>query len=203
MTRSRRAEGLLLPNPKVSNNHRLIANPKADQFNAPRAKRKLDASARDFDPVVAKRPRFTTGIAVEIPSRPSSFHSRFPKQSPAVVADVTPPEAPPTKPAVARPNATSRAAATATPPARAAATTASAQQLQKQQQQQPQPTKHQEKVANGLKHELNRLQPNVADTKDQGRKLRSQEASRFRSELSSYFPDYDEVIGNDPKEQRK
>ncbi|KAK2072921.1 hypothetical protein P8C59_007245 [Phyllachora maydis] len=35
--------------------------------------------------------------------------------------------------------------------------------------------------------------------KDQGRKLRSQEATRFKSELSAYFPEYDEVIGNDPK----
>ncbi|KAJ8104876.1 hypothetical protein ONZ43_g7649 [Nemania bipapillata] len=34
-----------------------------------------------------------------------------------------------------------------------------------------------------------------------GRKLRSQEATRFKSELAAYFPEYDEVIGNDPKEQ--
>ena len=26
---------------------------------------------------------------------------------------------------------------------------------------------------------------------------------RFKSELSAYFPDYDEVIGNDPKEERE
>ncbi|KAF6831243.1 hypothetical protein CMUS01_07435 [Colletotrichum musicola] len=63
-------------------------------------------------------------------------------------------------------------------------------------------TKHQEKVSNGIKHELDRLQPREADThtKEGGRKLRSQEASRFKSELSAYFPEYDEVIGNDPKE---
>jgi hypothetical protein len=64
-------------------------------------------------------------------------------------------------------------------------------------------TKHQEKVINGIRHELHRLQPTDADIKEQGRKLRSQEATRFRSELSAYFPDYDEVIGNDPKEQRE
>ncbi|KAJ8120692.1 hypothetical protein O1611_g10302 [Lasiodiplodia mahajangana] len=29
------------------------------------------------------------------------------------------------------------------------------------------------------------------------------EATRFKSELAAYFPEYDEVIGNDPKEQRK
>ncbi|KAI8208758.1 hypothetical protein K4K52_001099 [Colletotrichum sp. SAR 10_76] len=67
----------------------------------------------------------------------------------------------------------------------------------------PQLTKHQEKVINGIKHELDRLQPREADThtKEGGRKLRSQEATRFKSELSAYFPEYDEVIGNDPKEQ--
>jgi hypothetical protein len=64
-------------------------------------------------------------------------------------------------------------------------------------------TKHQAKVINGIKHELDRLQPRQDDTKEQGRKLRSQEATRFKSELSAYFPDYDEVIGNDPKEERE
>lgn len=57
----------------------------------------------------------------------------------------------------------------------------------------------------GLKHELDRLKPAQIDTntREQGRKLRSQEATRFKSDLSAYFPDYDEVIGNDPKEQRE
>ncbi|PNP58466.1 hypothetical protein THARTR1_01482 [Trichoderma harzianum] len=55
------------------------------------------------------------------------------------------------------------------------------------------------KVINGIRHELDRLQPRHDDTKEQGRKLRSQEATRFKSDLSAYFPDYDEVIGNDPK----
>ncbi|CAD6501398.1 BgTH12-01650 [Blumeria graminis f. sp. triticale] len=32
------------------------------------------------------------------------------------------------------------------------------------------------------------------------RKLRSQESSRFKSQLSTYFPEYDEVVGNKPKE---
>ncbi|KAI0431539.1 hypothetical protein F5Y09DRAFT_186637 [Xylaria sp. FL1042] len=67
-------------------------------------------------------------------------------------------------------------------------------------------TRHQEKVINGIRHELDRLQPSTADTSSAttgppGRKLRSQEATRFKSELSAYFPEYDEVIGNDPKEQ--
>ncbi|KAL1878603.1 hypothetical protein VTK73DRAFT_7684 [Phialemonium thermophilum] len=58
--------------------------------------------------------------------------------------------------------------------------------------------------APALKHELKCLDPRQR-TKEvlqqNGRKLRSQEATRFKSELSAYFPDYDEVIGNDPKEQ--
>ncbi|PKS09900.1 hypothetical protein jhhlp_004523 [Lomentospora prolificans] len=62
------------------------------------------------------------------------------------------------------------------------------------------PTKHQEKVRNGIQHELDKLQPAPSDTKPEGRKLRSQETIRFKSELSTYFPEYDEVIGNDPKQ---
>ena len=87
------------------------------------------------------------------------------------------------------------------------------QQQQQGQQQRPQGrTKHQTKVANGLKAELSRLQPNPADTvaavggvpeQGTGRKLRSQESTRLKSELSNYFPEYDEIIGNDPKEERK
>lgn len=67
-------------------------------------------------------------------------------------------------------------------------------------------TKHQAKVINGIKHELALLQPQQDDvnaSKEGGRKLRSQEASRYKSELSAYFPEYDEVIGNEEKEERK
>lgn len=67
-------------------------------------------------------------------------------------------------------------------------------------------TKHREKVVNGIRHELDRLQPSSADmasgSNNQGRKLRSQEGVRYKSELSAYFPEYDEVIGNVPKEER-
>ncbi|GAB1310891.1 Something about silencing, SAS, complex subunit 4-domain-containing protein [Madurella fahalii] len=201
VTRSRRAEGLHLSHSKIPNghHHRLIANTTAkptqnnQQFpvNPPRAKRPLEAPGRDCDPIVPKRARFTTGIAVEIPARPS-FHARFTSREPA---DARSPQAPPPKPTIAgRPKSPSHSRAT--PPAANAAANATLPSAQ----QQPALTRHQEKVANGLKHELDRLQPSAADTKDQGRKLRSQEATRFKSELSAYFPDYDEVIGNDPKE---
>lgn len=70
------------------------------------------------------------------------------------------------------------------------------------------PTKHHNKVANGIKHELHRLQDKLlqadeASLKDGRRKLRSQEGTKFKSELSAYFPEYDEIIGNVPKEERK
>lgn len=63
---------------------------------------------------------------------------------------------------------------------------------------------HHEKVVNGIKHELDRLEPAAADLKkvDEKRSLRSAEGSRFKSELSLYFPEYDEMIGNEPKEER-
>jgi len=64
------------------------------------------------------------------------------------------------------------------------------------------PTKYAEKVANGFKHELDRLQPSKTISKDEKRTLRSQEGTRFKSELSAYFPDYDVVIGNEPEETR-
>lgn len=38
---------------------------------------------------------------------------------------------------------------------------------------------------------------------DERRKLRSQESTRFKSDLALYFAEYDEVIGNDPKEDRR
>ena len=71
-------------------------------------------------------------------------------------------------------------------------------------------SKSKEKPVHGIKHELKSLQLTTADAvdtppvpRDGGRKLRSQEATRFKSELSAYFPEYDEVIGNEPKEERK
>lgn len=63
-------------------------------------------------------------------------------------------------------------------------------------------TKTQSKTAASLKNELSQLQAVPESAKPRGRQLRSQEATRFKSELSAYFPEYDEVIGNDPKEHR-
>ncbi|KAL8311884.1 hypothetical protein RB597_002473 [Gaeumannomyces tritici] len=90
-------------------------------------------------------------------------------------------------------------------------------QLQQQQEQQqhplPQPpskaaprskpaagSKAPPKPRNPAKRELGSLRVDKSTPKAaEGRKLRSQEATRFKSDLAAYFPDYDEVIGNDPK----
>ncbi|KAB8305041.1 hypothetical protein EYC80_004346 [Monilinia laxa] len=79
------------------------------------------------------------------------------------------------------------------------------QQQQQQQQQQQKPKRHHHKVANGLQHELEGLHDRLqvkSDLKDERRKLRSQEGTKFKSELSAYFPEYDEIIGNVPKEEQ-
>ncbi|KAK4235524.1 something about silencing, SAS, complex subunit 4-domain-containing protein [Achaetomium macrosporum] len=192
VTRSRRADSSHISNSSIVNTRRLLANAKEQAFHTISSPpRKRPAPQRDFDNIVAKKARFTTGIAVEIPARPS-FHARLSREP--TDAKPAPPAITP-KPAVAAPNPpTTRHAAplaNGDEPPKSTATSA---------RQRPTRTEHQEKVANGLKHELSRLQPNAEDSTHQGRKLRSQEATRFKSELSAYFPEYDEVIGNDPKE---
>lgn len=70
--------------------------------------------------------------------------------------------------------------------------------------QPPAASKHHEKIVNGVKDDTDSSsEPYGRAGREGGRKLRSQEATRFKSELSAYFPDYDEVIGNDPKEECK
>lgn len=151
-------------------------------------KRQLDSSDAEyvFKP---KKPRLM-GISVEIPARPSVALARN-----TAGIDTKPPHPPSqSRPTVAdskRP--TSRSApfasgALSTVAQRTTATTKPAR-----------PPKHLGRTAAALKNELNSLQPAQDIAKDQGRKLRSQEATRFKSELSAYFPEYDEVIGNDPK----
>ncbi|KAL2133793.1 hypothetical protein VTI74DRAFT_1650 [Chaetomium olivicolor] len=194
ISRSRRADDSHLAKSRIADPIRLLSA-KRDQHTSPRAKRHLEPSGRDYDQPVAKRPRYTTEIAVEIPDRLSSFHHRLPKQS----ADVRPAPAP-APAAKSKPIGTAAGPNNAPTSHRAPPPNCAEPVPASTKQPKPARTKHQEKVANGLKHELSRLQPNLADTKDQGRKLRSQEATRFKSELSAYFPEYDEVIGNDPKE---
>ncbi|KAK3187204.1 hypothetical protein K4F52_004108 [Lecanicillium sp. MT-2017a] len=184
VTRSnRRAEGFPPPrsHPHLHTNHHHHVNgnaalaPRAaaqqGAYHAQDRRTKRGPDAADRD-FNSVNPK-KTRIAVEILARPppSSQKAHPPVQRPAAAAPVSTTPVQPPKPASL--------------PA----------------ESDPDVTKHQVKVINGIKHELDRLQPQMAGPREQGRKLRSQEATRFKSELSAYFPDYDEVIGNDPKEQ--
>lgn len=71
-------------------------------------------------------------------------------------------------------------------------------------------TVSQNKVANGIRHELERLGVPVTPaggdtpgTKDEKRKLRSEGRARFKSELALYFPEYDVVMKNEEEESSK
>jgi hypothetical protein len=150
-----------------------------------RTKRSLDE--RDFDTIKPKKSR----IAVEILSKPRAISHAVNNKAATTAAP------------------THDAKSTAAP--RVANMDDEAKQTAQKSDQTPVAppkkeqniTKHQSKVINGMKHELDRLQPQASDAnKREGRKLRSQEATKFKSELSAYFPDYDEVIGNEPKQQR-
>ncbi|KAH8203997.1 hypothetical protein TruAng_001808 [Truncatella angustata] len=162
-----------------------------------RMKRPLDVINPNPDPTKVKRSRIAVEIKAlpqfEPPSPPRSIVVRAPPP-PATAADVT------TQRQTQRQQKTQQnkpPPSPSPPPATAAEVATQSKTAHKS------PTSHQKKVQNGIRHELDRLQPTAADAglaKEQGRKLRSQEATRFKSELSAYFPDYDEVIGNDAKE---
>lgn len=187
---------------------------------APRMKRPLSPPERGFD-AIKRRKHFV----VEIPAKPASYHlpstsniettaasSAHAGARATIQAATTRAAAPPQPPAPQRPPVaenhppnptTTSTAGSNKAPTRTSITATTTTTTTTHNNAVTNLTKHQEKVVNGLKHELDRLQPNKADTKEQGRKLRSQEATRFKSELSAYFPDYDEVIGNEPKEHRE
>jgi len=177
---SRRSEGLTT---RSSTRNNVAINQgshnRKQQPNIGRKKRPRDPADDEDASITEKKAR----ISIEISSRPKAHL----KTRPLVIntnADVTPQRSgsPPKQPKHAAPTAT--ATEPPPPPPR-------------------KPTNHHEKVVNGIKHELDRLQPNSADLKAEKRKLRSQEGTRFKSELSAYFPEYDEIIGNEPKEDRK
>ncbi|KAL7901810.1 hypothetical protein HDV63DRAFT_376631 [Trichoderma sp. SZMC 28014] len=192
ITRSnRRAEGLHLYDRNVNASGPLTRSapgPNSSSFHhgaaGGRTKRALDVAEREFEAIRHKKTR----IAVEILAKPQLPLESVNVQPPpiprraAVASSASRPPPAPVQPTTKPP---------AAPIAAEPQSSGSSSNL----------TKHQAKVINGIKHELDRLQPRQDDTKEQGRKLRSQEATRFKSELSAYFPDYDEVIGNDPKEE--
>ncbi|TVY42445.1 hypothetical protein LSUB1_G001727 [Lachnellula subtilissima] len=194
---SRKSEGLTTRSSTRSNvvaipsHHNNAQNRQRQQpSNIGRKKRPRDSLDHDEHPIEAKKARIT----VEITSKPRLQ----PKTRSLVIKtnaeSLPPPPASPQRSASPPPKHVETATQTPAPPPPQS-------QSQPQLQQQPTATIHHQKVVNGIKHELDRLQPKAADlNKDEKRKLRSQEGTRFKSELSQYFPEYDEVIGNDPKE---
>ena len=174
-----------LPGNNHNHNHQ-------NNANIGRKKRRRDSTEKEEISIPVKKARY----AVEILSKPHALTNSRPLASkvnsnpdpPVVVRSVSPAPVPLSK--VTGPKKKSRKESTPPPPP-------------------PPPAQktvnHHEKVVNGIKSELQRLQPNAADLSkaDEKRSLRSAEGTRFKSELSLYFPDYDEVIGNDPKEERQ
>ncbi|KAI0452351.1 hypothetical protein F5B21DRAFT_345649 [Xylaria acuta] len=218
ITASRRSEGFQRPHQNQKHAHPTQHQQQQRPAAAARMKRPLDPIDNLSGPLKAKRTR----IAVEIfarplaqvlgPSKPVLVKRQLSATQPVQVASSHKPERPsptatnPLPPVPAVPLPTAVPAATTAPPlpsrplpppSTITTTTAPGKQHGL--------TRSQEKVINGIRHELDRLQPSTADTSSatgpSGRKLRSQEATRFKSELAAYFPEYDEVIGNDAKEQ--
>lgn len=156
-----------------------------------RTKRSIDE--RDFEAIKPKRSR----IAVEILSKPRTV-DRAVNTPTTTVATPTVNTNEPVAPAAT--TTAANVANTNDEPKKSTAPKENTVVSTTSPEQQQNITKNQSKVLNGMKHELDRLQPQTSDTKSQGRKLRSQEATKFKSELSAYFPDYDEVIGNEAKQ---
>lgn len=192
---SRRSEGLSTRS--STRNNVVIQNPQGNHINSPanigRKKRPRDDSTAGHEEehsIVKKKAR----IAIEIASRSKAQ----PKTRSLVIKEN----------AVAKPAVAEKYSASQSPPPKSKHAAETATQTQPAPPTPPpepvrKPTNHHEKVVNGIKHELDRLQPSAADLKDEKRKLRSQEGTRFKSELSAYFPEYDEIIGNEPKEERE
>ncbi|TGJ85935.1 hypothetical protein E0Z10_g2790 [Xylaria hypoxylon] len=199
--------------------HRAQQHQQQHQLSSPsaRMKRPLDPIDNLSDPLKPKRTRISVEIYAKPlaqalgPPKPILVNRQRSTTQPVQVASSHKPERPspiatnplpPVPPPTYVPTATT---APPPPPTTATTTTTTTTAANKENGL----TRHQEKVINGIRHELGRLQPSVASTTSTststsvslGRKLRSQEATRFKSELSAYFPEYDEVIGNDTKEQ--
>ena len=220
LTRSSRRIDGLHPHHANANTHLLATSAarNAAQNLFPRGgsgrnKRSLDGSECDFDPLSRKRTRIAVEIASHAPNaatrppvrsvasaptvplqRPQQHPQEHPQRDNVPSLQHVPPGISPKSDSTSPPTTApidTKTRATNAPPNQSGSS---------QKDANSNLTKHQSKVRSGILHELDSLQPAAADTKPQGRKLRSQESSRFKSELSAYFPEYDEVIGNEPKE---
>ncbi|SPO07634.1 uncharacterized protein DNG_10329 [Cephalotrichum gorgonifer] len=213
LTRSTRRIDGLHPHHANANTHLIATSAarNAGQTIFPRGatarnKRPLDGSECDFDALNRKRTRITVEILSRVPSAASRSAigsvapppTVAPQRPPQRLQQVNPRQA--QHPALNPPAHSPDVTASTNPDTRTTNATLN-QSEQLSHKTNSTQTKHQSKVKNGILHELDRLEPAPADSKSQGRKLRSQETSRFKSELSAYFPEYDEVIGNEPKEK--
>lgn len=192
---ARNAAQNLFPRGGAGRNKRSLDGPDCDLDALNRKRAKITVEITSNAPNAATRPpvRSVASVPTASPQRPQQHRqssNSWPLQHPPTNA---PPKSPPADSLKPTPNATTTRAGTAT----------SNQSELPSHESNSYLTKHQSKVKNGILHELDSLQPATADTKPEGRKLRSQESSRFKSELSAYFPEYDEIIGNEPKENRK
>lgn len=186
---SKRAEGLTTRSGTRNNVATIPGNNQQQQSNIGKKKRPRDPVDHEEDHSIAKK---KARIAIEIRAQPKAQ----PKTRSLVInanLDVAPP---PQKQRAASPSPPKQEEKEEKETATQTEAPSSSPTTRK-------PTNHHDKVVNGIKHELDRLQPNSADLKDEKRKLRSQEGTRFKSELSAYFPEYDEIIGNEPKEERE
>lgn len=185
-----------MPPAKPSTRHDTVAEHK--QTSQPRPKRTRDASENENDPISRKKQKFVVEIPAKLASQRFQQQNNSGRQPMHAGNRPSPPPSPHPPfdhPASEPKRDTAPAPAPISPPKSILETVTKKEKTVKR-------TEHQKKVANGLKHELDRLGAanRPADTRTQGRKLRSQETTRFKSELSVYFSDYDVVIGNDSKE---
>ncbi|KAH6650217.1 something about silencing, SAS, complex subunit 4-domain-containing protein [Chaetomium tenue] len=179
---------------KIASTRNLFSS-RRNNHGTTRPKRRRGPSEGDNDNLVAKRVKLTPGIATLRAIPANDTVDTVDNNGASDISKANSAPAPP-KPALAR-----KAPASHRAPRREAKGPKPARATTKQQQRRrPTPTTNRSKAVKGLMHELVNLKPNEADTIVQGRKLRSQEVVRHKSELSSYFPEYDEIIGNDPKE---
>lgn len=176
-TRAKRPDGLAITSPNIATPPPPQESINRQQSNIKR--KRPDTSDLDQHRLNPKRTRLVIEIKAPNTKQPAVIE-------PSALSDVLPAHEP-TPPSVAPPKCVAHPRS---PPAKP-----------------PTPINHSDKTARSLQHELERLQPSKVNIrggkKDEKRKLRSQEGTRFKSELSLYFPEYDELIGNSPKEERK
>ena len=184
-----------MPSTRFESKSRNFATPKDDlhnrqqQPNVGRKKRARESNSLDDHMNNPKRTR----LVIEIKARSNVNAKTRPVVNPRANSDVVPPATTQTLPPEPEPEPEPEP-----DPDPAAATQP---EIEVPKPPTPKPIKHHDKVANGIQHELDRLQVNKADIKEK-RSLRSQEGTRFKSDLSLFFVEYDEVIGNDPKDPK-